>query len=57
MKKRNPIYTAGSLLLAGALTLSIFLHLGMLGTVLEFWLPGILCKGQIHEVDPAIGDV
>ena len=36
---------------------AVFLHLGMLGTVLEFWRPGILCKGQIHEVDAAIGDV
>lgn len=36
---------------------AVFLHPGMLGTVLEFWRPGILCKGQIHEVDAAIGDV
>ena len=29
----------------------------MLGAGLEFWRLGILCKGQIHEVDAAIGDV
>ena len=36
---------------------AVFLHLGMLGTVFEFWRRGILCKGQAHEVDAAIGDV
>ena len=36
---------------------AVFLHLGMLGAGLEFWRLGALCKGQIHEVDAAIGDV
>ena len=36
---------------------AVFLHLGMLGTVFESWRLGTLCKGQIHEVDAAIGDV
>ena len=36
---------------------AVFLHLGMLGAGLEFWRLGTLCKGQVHEVDAAIGDV
>ena len=66
--ERNPVFPCSLLHLwhpiigVGALVgivedKAVFLHLGMLGTVLEFWRPGILCKGQIHEVDAAIGDV
>ena len=36
---------------------TVLLHLGMLGAGLEFWRLGTLCKGQVHEVDTAIGDV
>lgn len=36
---------------------AVFLYLGVLGAGLEFWRLGALCKGQIHEVDAAIGDV
>ena len=36
---------------------TVLLHLGMFGADLEFWRLGILSKGQIHEVDAAIGDV
>ena len=53
---RHPIIGVGTLV--GIVEdKAVFLHLGMLGTVLEFWRPGILCKGQIHEIDAAIGDV